>query len=84
MNFRMEGLVHLPGRAREIDEDTARINHVHPEAVRFEPARDRVQILLRQAEPLAKLLCGEPVVEVGRLRIVKLVDQELQGLLLLG
>ena len=78
VNLSVEGRAHLRRRSREINEHSTRVDNVDREAVCFEPMCNRFQILLRQPESLAKLLCREPLVEVWRSRIVKLINELLK------
>ena len=56
VNLGVEGLAHLTGRPGKFDHHAAGIDQIDGKAVRFEPSRDRRQVLLRQAVALSKLL----------------------------
>src|SRR5437879_11198410 len=75
MNFRMEGRAHLRRGAGEVNQHAAGIHRVDGKAVGFEPARNGVEVLLRQAEVFAELLRGQPFVEIRRSGIVELIDE---------
>jgi hypothetical protein len=79
----MEGLAHLAGRPGKVDHVVG-IDQVDGKAVRFEPSRDRRQVLLRNAVALSELLCGEPVMVIRRVRIAQLIDITFKRLFALG
>ena len=83
MDLGVEGIPHLPGRARKIDYHAARVHRVHGEALRLQPGRYRVDIVLRRAELAAELRRGHPLVIVGRFAVVQLIDILAGGQLLL-
>src|SRR6516225_8266397 len=83
MNLGLKGLTHLGRRAGKIDEHPTGVHDVHLKAVRFQPARQSIKVLLRYAESGSEFLRGNPVVKVGRARGVQLVQELLKSLLLL-
>src|SRR5215472_15282420 len=83
VNFGMKGPAHLVRVSRKIDEHTAWINHVDPEAVGPKPARNRVEIELRYPEFISEFVRREPFVKVRGIGVVQLVDELLDLLFLL-
>jgi len=84
MDFCLESLAHLAGGAGKIDEHAAWIDEVHLEAAGLEPEDDGVEILLREAESLAKFLWRKPAMIVGRAGGLQFVDKFLDGEFLFG
>ncbi len=68
---RVECLGDLPGRAGEIDQHAARIDFIHREAMRGEPARYRRDVGRGGAEAPAELGGAQPLVEIGRGGVVQ-------------
>src|SRR5262249_14505877 len=66
----------------KIDEHATGINNVDAEAVRLKPGNDGIQVGLRNAEPFAKLLRREPVMEIRRTWSMEFLQKLLKGLLL--
>ena len=82
VNFGLEGLAHLSGGPREVDEHAAGINHLDAETVRFEPGGDGVEIGFRHTESFAELLRSKPVMEIRRTSGMEFIKEFLKGLLL--
>src|SRR5580704_1168942 len=83
VNFRLEGLAYLDCSSGKINQHPAGIDHVDAETVGFKPGNDRVEVGLCQTKAFAELLRGQPVMEVWRTLCVELVNELLDGLLLL-
>ena len=82
VNGRMKRLTDLARRAGKIDYHSTRIDHVDLKPMRLEPACDRLQILLRQSEPLSEFRGADPSVEVRRALRMKLINKLLKFALL--
>ena len=64
-------------------QDAILVHHVDLEAMRLEPASDRIEILLRQSESLAEFLGRQPVMEIRRRRVRQFINELPQFPLLL-
>ena len=82
MNFCVEGRSHFTRRPGKIDQQPVLIHHIDREPMRFQPSRDRVEILRRQPESLSVFLRGEPLMKVRRGRILKFINVLAELLLL--
>ena len=66
MDLGMKGLLDFTGAAGEVDHHAVGIDVADREAVRLEPARDGIDVLLAHAVLLSLFRCGQPLAEVGR------------------
>ena len=71
----MEGLIHLRGRAAEIDLGLVRVHVVDREALGGQPRGDRGDIAVDNTECVAELLRRQPFLKLRRFGIVLVGDQ---------
>ena len=72
----LKGAFHLARGAAELKRAAAAADFIHVETVVLKPPHNHVDILLGWTEPLAKLVGGQPFLEVRGCGIV-LVGQQL-------
>ncbi|HKF43431.1 MAG TPA: hypothetical protein VKG01_10045 [Thermoanaerobaculia bacterium] len=84
VDLRPKSLSDLARVTGKVNDHTAGIDEVDMKTLRLEPARQGVEILLRDTESVSEFPRREPLVKVLGLGIVELLDELLKGLLLLG
>ncbi len=83
VDLRVEGLADLARGARKIDEQTAGIDRIYAKTMRLKPAGDGGKILRGQTVLLPEFGSGQPMVKIRRLGIVQIIQQRVEGRLLL-
>ena len=78
MNFGAKRFAHLTGVAGKIDQHPVRVHRIHSKAVRAEPACDGLQILLGGSEPFAELRGRDPLMIIGRFRVLQAFQELLR------
>ena len=84
MDLGVEGFADITRRAGEVDHHLIGVDVIDGEAVGPKPARDRVEILLRQSVHFSLLCRREPLAEIGRALVGEAVNILVQLLLELG
>ena len=84
MNLGVERRLDQSGSSGKIDDHSARMDEIDLETASGEPVLNGLEIRIRYAETSAEFLRGQKLMELRRSRIVQIVDQCFQRLLLRG